>query len=88
MSIYEAIMEMLARSPEEDVAFWTAKQRESYDTWWKLESVATMVDEIDAVGEDAVEAAEIAALARTKQSWISGLQETHGEIRDRNNELI
>jgi hypothetical protein len=33
--------------------------------------------------EDADEAAELAALARTKQFWIHSLQRTHGEIRDR-----
>jgi hypothetical protein len=43
-------MAMLARTPEEDLAFWTAQQRESYETWWELESIATKVDEIDAFG--------------------------------------
>ena len=80
MNTLKAVLAQLKRSPEEDRIFWADRQKQEYDRWWESEQI---VNDIEALGADPEESAELVARARAQQHSIHVEQAERGAIRDR-----
>ncbi len=84
MSMLDAVLAALARTPDEQAEFWLRRHHEEYEKWFELESIVTGLQGL--TGHDDSEAAEIGELVATAQAvqhQIHTEQAERGAIRDR-----
>ena len=80
MTVYQALLAALNRTPGEGRIFWQESHRRECERWWVLEGI---VSDLHELGAEDDESAELVARARAEQHRIHGDQADRALIRDR-----